>query len=106
MHIYDKVKPKLRTYVHVRVLYAYIGSKYEYFRTMTYMDNCHVPCFLLKIAELAVSSDTWIKNYFGVKSATSNLTDNDFHLMILERVTWTIWCNMDFTYFPVDKQVM
>ena len=45
---YDgKVKPKLRTYVHVRVLYAYIGSKYEYFRTMTYMDNCHVPCFLL-----------------------------------------------------------
>ena len=43
----DKVKPKLRTYVHVRVLYAYIGSKYEYFRTMTYMDNCHVPCFLL-----------------------------------------------------------
>ena len=60
----------------------------------------------LKIAELAVSSDTWIKNYFGVKSATSNLTDNDFHLMILERVTWTIWCNMDFTYFPVDKQVM
>ena len=47
--IYDKVKPKLRTYVHVRVLYAYIGSKYEYFRTMTYMDNCHVPCFLIEI---------------------------------------------------------
>ena len=46
-NIFDKVRPKLRTYVHVRVLYAYIGSKYEYFRTMTYMDNCHVPCFLL-----------------------------------------------------------
>ena len=49
MHIYDKVKPKLRTYVNVRVLYAYIGSKYEYFQTMTYMDNCHVPCFLVEI---------------------------------------------------------
>ena len=38
--------------------------------------------------------------------AVNELDGPNFHIMVVEATNWKLQCEMDFTYFPLDSQVI
>ena len=50
--------------------------------------------------------DETVQKEFQVEGVESQSDEgSDVYVALFQKITWDIYCKMDFTYFPVDNQV-
>ena len=50
--------------------------------------------------------DETVRKEFQVEGVESQSDEvSDVYVALFQKITWDIYCKMDFTYFPVDNQV-
>ena len=61
---------------------------------------------LLFFTDLFLMKDETVQKEFQVEGVESQSDEgSDVYVALFQKITWDIYCKMDFTYFPVDNQV-
>ena len=64
------------------------------------------PYLFYFFTDLFLMKDETVQKEFQVEDVESQSDEgSDVYVALFQKITWDIYCKMDFTYFPVDNQV-